>query len=299
MPAPISLRRRLERKLPRALKAGRQWIRALVAGRPPRTRVVFVVGSQRSGTRLPLEVMDYSTDIATFSEGTSPYFDRVLLQPLDHVAAQLRRSPARVVVLKPICETYRVNELLDRFPGSRAVWIFRHYEAAAHSASVKWHSGPESVRRLAMRDLKAAGWRAGGLTDEKLDLVKRLYREDMSIFEANALLWYLLNGLFFDLRADRRQDVMLVRYEDLTAHPRERFADVFNFIGVPMPDRAVDGIKRSRGSQRVLPEMDAEIRGLCEDMHARLLAFYQHRTQAASSATPAALAAPVRTLANQ
>src|SRR5919108_1037308 len=101
MAGSLSLRRRIDRKLPRVVKATGQWARVVTTGRRPSTRVVFVVGSQRSGTRLPLEVLDHSPDIATFSEGTSPFFDDVLLQPLDRIEVLLRRSPAPVVVLKP------------------------------------------------------------------------------------------------------------------------------------------------------------------------------------------------------
>jgi hypothetical protein len=299
MPAPITLRRRFDRKLPRALKAGRQWLRALAGGGRPTTRVVFVVGSQRSGTRLPLQVMDHSPDISTFSEGTSPYFDKVLLQPLDYIAAQLRRSPAPIVVLKPICETHRINELLDRFPGSRAIWIFRHYDAASLSASVKWRSGRENLRRLAVRDFKAASWRAGGLSEEKLGIVKRLYRDDMSLFEAETAMWYLRNGLFFDLRADRRPDVLLVRYEDLISDPQRHFARMFAFIGSPVPASAVDAIKPAAASRRTYPEIHPEIRELCEGMHARMLAHYQSHLNAAAAAPLAEPAGPERALASR
>jgi hypothetical protein len=275
MPAPISLQRRVARKVPRIVKAARQWARVIATGRRPDTRVVFVVGSQRSGTRLPVQVMDYAPDIATFTEGTSPYFDRVLLRPLAVVEAALRRSPAPVVILKPICETHRVLELLDRFPGSRAVWIFRNYRPASLSASVKWKSGRENLRRLAQGDFRAAGWRTGGLTEEKLELVRRLYRDDMSLYEAEMVMWYLRNGLFFDLRAGDRPDVLLVRYEDLVAEPGRRFADLFEFIGTPMPSRAVAALRPSTGTKRSYPEIDPALRVLCEEMHERLLAHYR------------------------
>ena len=299
MPAPITLRRRFDRKLPRALKVGRQWFRALVHGGRPATRVVFVVGSQRSGTRLPLQVMDYSTDISTFSEGTSPYFDKVLLQPLDYVAAQLRRSPSPVVVLKPICETHRVHELLDRFPGSKAIWIFRHYQGASLSASVKWGSGRENLRRLAVRDFKAASWRSGGLTEEKLALVKRLYRDDMSLYESETVMWYLRNGLFFDLHADMRPDVLLVRYEDLITDPQQRFDEMFRFIGMAVPPHAVDAIKPSSGSTRTYPDIHPELRTLCDSLHERLLRHYHDRVQPSAPATVDVPAASSRALASR
>jgi hypothetical protein len=184
-------------------------------------------------------------------------------------------------VQKPICETHRVNELLDRFSGSKAIWIFRNYQGAANSAAVKWRSGRENLRRLAERNLEAASWRAGGLTTDKFDVVKRLYRRDISLYEAEALMWYLRNGLFFDLHACERPDVLLVRYEDLVSDPGSRFADVFEFIGTSMPARCVEAINGSAGPRRSDPEIHPEIRTLCDGLHERLLAHYREKSTAA------------------
>ena len=234
-----------------------------------------------------MQVMDCAAEIATFTEGSAPYFDRVLLKPLDRVEQLLGRSPAPVVALKPICETHRVHELLDRFPGSRAVWIFRHYRAAVDSASTKWKSGREAVRRLASGELEEAGWRAGGLTGEKLALVKRLYRADMSLHDANAVMWLLRNGLFFDLRADARPEILLVRYEDLVGDPRRSFARLFDFIGVPMPAESVEVIKRPSREDKTVPVISAEIASHCDALHERLLSHYNDSIRSTPSSTPA------------
>jgi hypothetical protein len=255
-------------------KAARHWMQAVLAGGRPRTRVVFVVGSQRSGTRLPIQIMDQSPQIATYSEGTAPFFDGVLLEPLDRVRTLVASSPAPIIALKPICETHRVHELLDAFPGSKAIWIFRHYEDTVNSASVKWTSGRDSLRRLAVRDLQGASWRAGGLSEHMLALATRLYHDDMSLHEANAVMWYLRNALFFELAAGARPDILLVRYEDLVNAPHEHFGRVFEFIGAPVPAAAVEAIRSSGRGRRAFPEISPEIRKMCEQLHGRLLAHY-------------------------
>ena len=275
MAVALTLRQRFVRKVPRLIKTGRQWARAAFTGGRPGARLVFVVGSQRSGTRVPVQILDCSPRIATYSEGAAPFFETALLKPLDRVEQLARRSPAHAVVLKPICETHRVHELLDRFPESRAIWIFRNYRDAVNSASVKWTSGREAVRRLAAGELAAAGWRAGGLTAEKLDLVRRLYRDDMSLHEANAVMWLLRNGLFFDLRAAARREILLVRYEDLIAHPRTHAARMFRFLAMPMPSGCEESVNESTGSRRTFPPIAPEIRSMCEELYARLLAHYR------------------------
>ena len=275
MAAPITFTRRIQRKLPRVVKSARQWTRALTAGGRPETRVVFVVGAQRSGTRLPIQVLDRIPEISTFHEGSDPYFDGVMLRPLEEIERLVRRSPAAVVALKPICETHRTKELLDRFPGSKAIWIFRNFEDTVNSASLKWSSGRTVLRRLADGQLKQGDWRRGGLTQEKLRIVRRLYRDDMSQHEANAVMWYLRNSLFFDLGCDQRSDVLLVRYEDLDGEPREHVARIFGFLGVPVSNAALEAIGGGGRAGRAFPDISPDIRRLCEEVHERLLAHYR------------------------
>jgi Sulfotransferase family len=280
----LSFKRRLQRKVPRVVKSTRQWARVVASAQRPDTRLVFVVGAQRSGTRLPIEILDESPVISTYSEGTDPYFDGVLLRPLERIEALVRRSAAPVIALKPICETHRTNELLDRFPGSKAIWIFRNFEDTVNSATVKWTSGRAAVRRLARREFDAADWRAGGLTEDTLRLVSHLYHPGMSEHEANAVLWYLRNDLYFALGSGRRSDVLLVRYEDLVEGPRAHAARIYNFIGVPMPAGAFGAVHSGERRRRPFPEISAELRQLCEAVHDNLLQRYREILNAGPSA---------------
>jgi Sulfotransferase domain len=274
MAQPLTFKRRLDRKVPRLVKAGRHWMWAISAGARPSTRLVFVVGSQRSGTRLPLQAMDLAPEISTYSEGTEPFFRGVMLAPLDRIDALIRRSPSPIVALKPICETHRIIELLDRFSDARGIWIFRNYADAVNSASVKWKSGREALRRLVAGD-PSAGWRAGGITPEKRQLATRLYRPDMSLHEANAVMWYLRNRLYFDLGASARQDVLLVRYEDLVTEPEREFARMFDHIGTPLPPACAAAVKRSSAGRQVFPEISPKVRRLCDELHDALLDHYR------------------------
>jgi hypothetical protein len=282
MAVPMTWTQRVRRKVPRSLKYARQWIRA--AATP--TRAIFVVGSQRSGTRLPLQLFDQSPAVMTYSEGAEPYFDGVLLRPLPVVERLLERSPFPVVVLKPICETHRVIELLDRFPGSRAIWIFRHYRDAVNSASAKWKSGREAIRQLATGECDPTNWRAGGLTAAKLETVRRLYRDDLSLHAANAIMWYLRNDLFFELGAASRQDVLLVSYEDLVTEPGPSHHRLFTFANVARPESSAGEVYESSVAKRPFPEIPGAITALCQDVEARLRAHYRAALQPCENSVP-------------
>lgn len=270
----LTLAERSVRKLRRARKCVRQWLQVLLVRRRPTTHLCLVVGSQRSGTRLPLLVLDQAAEVMTYSEGTSPYFNDVLLVPVDRLRQLLARAAFPVVVLKPICETHRVTELLEAFPRSKAIWIFRHYEDVVASASLKWSSAPEAVRRLAHGELAAAGWRAGGLSEERLALVRRLYHPNMSIPDANAVMWYLRNNLFFDLGAHRRADILLVKYEDLIGNEMTQAGRMFRFLGVPMPVPYTPVVYDTRSRGRRPVELRREIAELCAEVYRELNAHY-------------------------
>jgi hypothetical protein len=275
MAARMTLSERFHRKMPRLMKSSRQWLRIVSAGgQRPRSRVLFVFGSQRSGTRLPLQILDRSPDIVTFSEGSAPFFDGVMLKPLPEIDRLVGRSMFPVVTLKPICETHRVHELLEHFPGSRAIWIFRRYQDCVNSASRKWSSGRESLRRLAAGDLKGAGWRAGGLTPQKLALVRELYREDLSEHAANAVMWYLRNDLYFDLRVYERPDVLLSRYEDLVERPSIACVRMFDFAGLPVPRGYDKDVYASSVAKRPFPAIPDNIRQRCDALEERLTGLY-------------------------
>jgi hypothetical protein len=269
---PISYPRRVQRKLPRFTKSVSRWMGVAAERAIPATRAVFVVGAQRSGTRLPLQVLDSAPEIMTYNEGSAPYFDGVLLRDLDEVGGLLRRSPFPVVVLKPICESHRTLELLDRFPGSRAIWIFRNYQDTVNSASAKWRSGPEMVRRLAEGEASKAGWSAGGLTTRDVEFVREVYRPGMSIHAANAVLWYLRNNLYFTTGSSQHPGVLLVQYEQLVGQPRQAFERVFAHIGLPSPGGFDRDVYASSVSKRPFPEIPAAIKDRCDDLEARLIA---------------------------
>jgi hypothetical protein len=271
---------RLRRKIPRLQKYCRHSLRQLTRGREDSgPKLVFVLGAQRSGTRLPLVVMDRCPDIITFNEGSSAFFDRVMLRSDEEIRARLRRIPVPVVVLKPICESHRAVDLLDSFPASRVVWIYRGYRAVTRSASAKWASGVAHLRSLAAGMDVEAAWRAGGMTQEKYAFVRDVYAPDMSLDAANAVFWHLRTSLFLDLKLHERADVLLVRYEDLAREPQRFFPRMFEFLNREFHPRYLDTVRPSPDSSPTLNDVPGPIAEACERLEHRMDEAY-HRALA-------------------
>jgi hypothetical protein len=275
--ARVPLRDRVSQKLRRTWKFAARHVRALSTSRRQHPSAIFVLGSGRSGTRVPIVVLERSPETITYSEGHSRVFRGALLRDDQVIHSLLKTTPFRTVVLKPICESYRANEFLNSFPNARVVWIFRDYRDAVNSATKKWTSALRHVRSLANGDLRSVGWRAGGMTPEKLGLVRELCTPDLSLSGAHAIMWYLNNSMFFDLQMHQRDDALLVRYEDLVKDPLTYFPELFTFVGSTFDPKFVAGIYDRSIGRDAFPVLPDAIEALCADVHARLLDFYRSR----------------------
>jgi sulfotransferase family protein len=253
------------------------------------TTPVFVLGMQRSGTRLPLTVLDSSPEAIVYSEGDSRAFDGMFLKPRAKIDALLRKSPFLITVLKPICESHRGPEFLDEYSGARIVWIFRHYADVANSAAVKFTDHHGNLSALARGDLAAAGWRAGGLSEERLALVHDLYRPSLSAENVHALMWFLRTSLFFELGLNTMERALLVRYESLVKEPRVAFSRMFDFLGCEFRPEFTDRVYATSISRSRPPSLEPEIEELCLGLESRLDRFL---VSTASQSEPRSIVSP-------
>ena len=230
----------------RIAKFARRMSANAMNGGVPETHPVFIMGCQRSGTRVPLSVLEQAPAVLTYGEGAPLYYNGLMLRPDDLLEQRFARCVFPWLVLKPLCESHRARQLLERFPTSRIIWIFRGYAETVKSTSLKWSSGTTVVKQMVEGRLRPDDWRRGGLTEESLDVVKRLYRPELTLDHANALLWYLRNRLVLDQGLFDCERVLVVKYEDLTRDPIQHFARVFEFIGEPLHANYTSDVRDTR-----------------------------------------------------
>src|SRR5690606_32434759 len=78
--ARVPVRDRINQKLRRTWKFAARRVRSLSTGRRQDANAIFVLGSGRSGTRVPLVVLERSPETITYSEGHSRLFRGALLR---------------------------------------------------------------------------------------------------------------------------------------------------------------------------------------------------------------------------
>jgi len=234
---------------------------------------VYLVGLQRSGTNMLARGLDIAPEFEVHNENDREVFDHFLLRDDDVVRRVVLASRHDYVLFKPLCDSHRVDQLLDPrgtpSPG-RAIWAYRDVDGRVRSAVSKF--GRNNL--LTLRDIavgKGAGmWQAQRLSPETLEQISGFDYSTMSAETAAALFWWMRNGLFFETGLDRRDDVLLASYQDMLATPAPAMQEICDFLGLEYRPALIEHISpRGPGGARPL-EIDPRARALCDHLQSRL-----------------------------
>jgi hypothetical protein len=270
-----SLSKIRERVRRRALRARNTAYRTIRPAPPAERRTIMVLGCQRSGTTLMLEVFDEDVRTLSFAEFSSISGvgdGGIRLRPLPEVQTEIERHRAPITVLKPLVESQHAPRLLAGLPNSRAVWMFRGFESVAVSNVIYFgaDNAERDLRLLLTND--PPNWRAELVPDSVRTVVEERYEPGMNPYDAAALFWWARNRLFFDLGLDEHPHVFLCEYETLVAAPRSVMSSIYEFCGVRPPardtTRRIHSMARDRGASSAI---SSDVKALCEELHTRLV----------------------------
>lgn len=264
------VRRRLGRE---AWLRGKAFSQRLSPKRGVPQQVIFVAGTQRSGTNMLVEILERSRHTDVYREADPRAFVDYQHKPLPELTRVLRASPARYVVVKALCELQDLNSLLDVFAPARAVWMLRHYDDVTNSATELWRKMPLFLGEIVRRpDGGEAGWRAGGVSDALRAELARHWHADLDNPTACALFWWLRNSLFFEQGLERDSRVRLVPYEALVTDPHRRVPPLFEFMQIPFEPRVMARVTARSVRKHAAPAIAPAVRELCDGLLARFQA---------------------------
>jgi hypothetical protein len=250
----------------RTAAAKRRWRRR--HGLPPgQARPVYLVGLQRSGTNMLVRGLDAAPEVEARNENDRELFHRFRLRGDDVLLDVIGRSRHRIVLVKPLCDSHRVADLLALPTGvpGRALWMWRDADDRARSEVAKFgDANLRALRAIAAGDTGI--WQAGELDPA---FVSSFDLDVMDPHTAAALFWYLRNSLYFSLGLDQRADVQLLSYGSLLADPVAAAHRVCAFIGLPFRPSFVADV--AAGPPRSPLPIDPRVRALCDELTARLV----------------------------
>ncbi|MFC2085828.1 sulfotransferase domain-containing protein [Bacteroidota bacterium] len=252
---------------------------------------IFVLGTQRSGTKMLLRTLERSDQI--WAHDHRPRDLSHLLRPdpayrreesgsmarlvdRDALRSLIESSPTEVLAFHAIAESQNGDTLLHDFERGRIIWVYRRYADVANSALDSWGDHQKDlIKRVHERNYAALNWRCERVPEEVQQQVGDLYDPAMAPFDASCLFWYMRNQFFFELGLDREKRVFLVQYEDFVTDPKGRFRMLFDWIGVPFDESLVDHIFSSSIGKRKVADPVASTAALCDPLLARLDTAYE------------------------
>jgi hypothetical protein len=242
--------------------------------RPGTAVPVYVVGLQRSGTNMLMRGVDLAPEVEVRNENDRTVFHRFQLRSDDVLVQTIRASRHAMVLVKPLCESHRVDELLDLtgVRSGRALWVFREPQGRARSEVSKF--GDSNLQALQAIAAGEAGslWQGARLPAASVALVRSFDTDAMSPETAAVLFWVIRNQLYFDLGLDARGDVLPVCYDDFVADPEGQMRRLCTFIGLRFrPDLCSHvAVRQTHGVQPL--EVDRRAAELAAELYDRLRA---------------------------
>lgn len=240
---------------------------------PAARQVAFIFGCQRSGTNMTLRMLNRSTDVDGIEESDPRAFRFTRILGKDVRDRVIRRSTAKCILFKPICDSHRALELLAEHPGSRALWVYRRYQDVANSAVERWHD----QTRVFIEDLLEGGgdwglaqWNREKLSAECLQEVREACVDGLTPHGACALFWYMRNRLFFEQDLKRNPTVLITGYEDAVRQPDEEFMRLAEFLDIAIDPEMTEKVFSSSVRKRAFPPVSERIGRLCDGMMERL-----------------------------
>lgn len=259
--------------LPRSLKAlelARKAMNQWLDGDASRTtQPFFVLGCQRSGTTMLIDLMRRSPSVWVHPEKNPLAYDDYRLRSPATIDGIVWATPADVAVFKPLCDAHLADNILDAHPGAKGVWIVRRWREVARSAVRKWGDHQlQVIRDIAAGRAEAQGWRGERIPEVLREQLATLVTDDLSPHAGAALFWYVRNSFFHALGLDADPRVLLVRYEDLLDTPDLEARRVFAHAGAAYLTSWTADIAPP-GPAAALDDVPPEVAALCDALQAR------------------------------
>jgi hypothetical protein len=268
----------IRRAVRKALDRRREWVALRRTSHPiDEKRPVFILGCNRSGTNMACDAVGRSPHAWAYPESEfSLAFTDYYLRAGWIIERLIRHTPAPIVAFGSILDSQFADELLTRFPGARAIWVYRRYEDMANSCVRRpWGNHFQNFARWVARgELDRLGARGKRITKATVKLFGELYRDDLSPEDYACLYWYLRNQVYFDLELHKDSRVLIMQYEDAVLDPEKALRRTFDFLGFPYDPVIIDGIFSSSVDRHRWPGINPGIREVCEALKDRLDSVY-------------------------
>ncbi len=235
------------------------------------TLPVFVFGLQRSGTTMTMHVLQSCPDVLVYNEhDNNRVFQRCLLRDEETVQKAIDECPYPFVAFKPISDSHRAAEIVDRYESARALWLFRDYQDVANSSMRKWENSTRAIS-LVCEGQTGGGWFQDGISPQTLEVLRSVYNKSLSPHDLLCLVWWARNNLFFEQGLQDRTDFKPVFYDALVEDIEHRFAEIMDFLSIPFRPWTISQVHGESVRRHGATVLDQRVEQLCRDLRERLI----------------------------
>jgi hypothetical protein len=235
------------------------------------TVAVVIVGAQRSGTTMLLDAFGRLPSVEIYGESDPRAFESFRIRGPEVIRGIVRASRGRAVVFKPLCDSHRTASLLEELgadmPPPLAVWVYRSPDDRIRSSVARFGDNNLRVLRRIAEEGDLTSWQAGGLSDDRIALIRSFDYDRLGAESAAGLFWYIRNSLYFD-GLDARPDVTLCSYDAFVASPEPSMQVLCRFLGLEYDSASVRRVRASPSRPALV--LDERVRALCDEMLNRL-----------------------------
>jgi hypothetical protein len=260
-----------------------------VAGAYGHAVPVYVVGVQRSGTNMLVRGFGLAPEVQVFNENDRRAFDRFKIRDDAVVESLIASSRHGYVMFKPLCDSHRVDHLLDDVrseQAGRAVWAYRDVEGRVRSALAKFGDGNLQVLREYATGVTTTRWHTQRISDASAELVRSFDYSRLSPASGAAMMWLIRNRLYFDLGLDQRPDVYLVSYNAFLEAPDATMQRLCAFLDFPWREDLTRHVSGRPATYFQPLDIDPVIRAECDALAVRLAAASAGRVGPTGSGGP-------------
>jgi len=252
-----------------------------------KTRPVFVLGCQRSGTTICQNIFLHSPDCDVFREGNRRAMTETWrLRDRETIERLIRKSRRRVAMFKPLNDAQWADRFLADYEDSRLIWIYRDPHDTANSAVAKWgesqremideigraaiEHGSSAGAAEALRDRPGYAACAEHLSEGALAQVGRWSGLSLDAHSGAAAMWWLRNQLFTSLDLGASPRVLLMRYESLVTDPATETRRMCDHVEIPYTDALVADVHARSVGRSARPILEPSVEAACAELKARL-----------------------------
>jgi hypothetical protein len=194
--------------------------------------VIWIFGCQRSGTTFLETIFRHDLDsvvFGEFSELTLSENKTVLSEP-ERIQKIVQSKNACYAVIRPLFESDRALELMNLFPNSIGVWLFRDCPHVVDSMIRKWEDRFFEVSKQNESDERGM-WRLEQAIESIYVAAQSALPEDPTM-EAYARYWLFRNQIPFHAGLQQDPRVVFLSYRQLVLTPRMQVERIMKRAGM-------------------------------------------------------------------